>query len=1027
MRLFVLTAIGLLLAPAAALRVFTSLPDPAAHPLYARHTTKPPPLSLYAANKTTLAPGFAAIRGLNSYAPQTWAPLLDLYTNATDAGGLGLANIVWPGYGIVFSPNWIALAQTLAARGLPAVDLGGFVPGGVQDYNVSDAANYTAGAAIMGDSLLGFDMGEQDVRYLWGYAQRSTTLLAPSQRGAFRAAFADFSTNIEQKLAGRLMALSSSVYAVHHWLKSGLYTGAGSETSQSNGNAQLLYAFVRGAAKQYGALWYGQVSIFNAFGVKSYDAASPSPNCTHQGSASPTCGTSLNLMKRLLYTQLAYNPAYFAFEGGLLFTANNSLTPIGLLQQQAKAHFAAAAAAAASAGAASPLGVHAATIAVLLDYEGGWARPCDARPQRYTGATWGGLPWDAADALADAVLDELLPGYRAGTLLRNETGTLAPTPYGDAADVLLSDALLEVLGRYDTVVLAHRLRSGARGDVRARLEAFVAGGGRLLATADSVADLGGLGGVGVGDCAGAPAGTAFALADGSGGSNVTEPLAFTLCALALPPGAEVLASVAGASGAPAAARVALGNGTLVVLAPGGYGMAPQNASAPYACAVDQADSRQAQPFAMVALVRHFLQAALNASAQFDLGGALSWVPARVARGEYLLTVTNPSLAQLPLRVAARAGAGAIASVQALPLPQGEKGALGYVPHGYENVDLGVTTNSTLAGGDTVVLRVVLSGDGAGEVSAGGAGAAAGAAGLAALPPQRQRLLRLGADTLVSLRRAVSARPAFEAAYSGVLIDYSYVWERSEEALAAEGAWLALRNCSVAVDFTAGLTLFPGLRLVNDMGGYYEASMGVVQGVLDKMALLRARHAVLALHGVSEMAPANFSADPRAQAAASVAATLRSLVAYGAARGVALHLRRSSRNDDLAGAGLAAQAAFAAAAGARLAPALAYAANSGDSAGAAAGAFASGAAQLLLLSSAWSAYEGHASESATLAAGGSGGGGGGAGADQCAWLRTVHAQVVSAGGVVVMDAGYASQEEEMADVRALDACLLGVGV
>ena len=79
------------------LRLFTSLPSPRQHPLFARHTTKPPELSLYASNASTLAPGFAAIRGLNGWAPQTWAPLLDLYMNATSAGGLALANIVWPG------------------------------------------------------------------------------------------------------------------------------------------------------------------------------------------------------------------------------------------------------------------------------------------------------------------------------------------------------------------------------------------------------------------------------------------------------------------------------------------------------------------------------------------------------------------------------------------------------------------------------------------------------------------------------------------------------------------------------------------------------------------------------------------------------------------------------------------------------------------------------------------------------------------------------------------------------------------
>lgn len=105
------------------------------------------------------------------------------------------------------------------------------------------------------------------MRYLWGYAAHAV-LPGPAQRFEQLVRFRDFSWNIEYKALGTLSALASTVYGVHHWLKTGLYTLAGAETSQSNGNAQVLYAFVRGAAKQYGTLWFGQVSIFNWFGHK---------------------------------------------------------------------------------------------------------------------------------------------------------------------------------------------------------------------------------------------------------------------------------------------------------------------------------------------------------------------------------------------------------------------------------------------------------------------------------------------------------------------------------------------------------------------------------------------------------------------------------------------------------------------------------------------------------------------------------------------------------------------------------------
>jgi hypothetical protein len=203
-------------------------------------------------------------------APQSdWVATLDANTNASGAGGVGaqgLANIVWPGAGSALASRWPELAALLAARGLPATDLGGFVPGGLQQYDAAAAPNFTAGAAILGDKFLGFDMGEQDVRYLWGYASRTATFAGPTARFERLVAFRDFSDAIEERLARRLGALASSTYGIHHWLKTGFYTNAGAETSQSNGNAQVLYAFVRGAAKQYGTLWYGQVSIHNTFG-----------------------------------------------------------------------------------------------------------------------------------------------------------------------------------------------------------------------------------------------------------------------------------------------------------------------------------------------------------------------------------------------------------------------------------------------------------------------------------------------------------------------------------------------------------------------------------------------------------------------------------------------------------------------------------------------------------------------------------------------------------------------------------------
>ena len=97
------------------------------------------------------------------------------YFNSTADGGYDIANCIWPGYRTVFSPHFPALARLLRERHIPAVDLGGFVPGGRQDFDVNRGVPSQSfldqGRVIMNpvdapeDALyLGLDMGEQDVR-----------------------------------------------------------------------------------------------------------------------------------------------------------------------------------------------------------------------------------------------------------------------------------------------------------------------------------------------------------------------------------------------------------------------------------------------------------------------------------------------------------------------------------------------------------------------------------------------------------------------------------------------------------------------------------------------------------------------------------------------------------------------------------------------------------------------------------------------------------------------------------------------
>ena len=89
-------------------------------------------------------------------------------------------------------------------------------------------------------------------------------------------------------------------------------------------------------------------------------------------------------------------------------------------------------------------GVMHAPVALLLDFFAGWTPPRHLYT-RFVYQVWGGMPYTAGDYLTHGVLGLLYPGYEDASYYRDERGFLAPTPFGDMADCLLSDAPARVL------------------------------------------------------------------------------------------------------------------------------------------------------------------------------------------------------------------------------------------------------------------------------------------------------------------------------------------------------------------------------------------------------------------------------------------------------------------------------------------------------------------------------------------------------------------------------------------------------
>ena len=610
--------------PVAPLRVYARLLEPEEHPDYDRRAVKPPTWATFGhRTRFTCLRRFRIVDGR----AVGFAEDLEAFTRTHDLG-----DVVWPSYEVLFATNLGDVADEIARRGLYLFDIGGYVPGSGtggpwQQFTAPPAALATL-ESTLGERWLGMDIGEQDGRYIGAYAGQQTPASAGrlEQYLNFQRHFARMGDDLGHKHAA-LLALNFG----HYLLKEGTYTLLGAETAQALPNSQVSYAFIRGAGKQYGVPWFGNVSIFNRWGHKDYEAAAGGD------ARGPTLGTSLSLMKRLLYSHILYNCVVVGFESG--WFQGGGLSPIGRIQQAAqrwvRTH--------------GPPGAMHAPVALLLDFSRGWTVPrhMDWSPIY---RTWGNLPYEPGDHLTDAVLDMLYPGYQDSSYFHDESGFLAPTPYGDLADCVLSDAPAWVLDRYPVVIAAGPLQGGR--ELRDKLQAYAERGGHVVITAANLAGL---------------------------------------------PG-----GLAGRTAA-ADATAACGRG-LVTFAASPFGVQPRpRTDEPLR---SQIDVPLPKPYVLDPVLQSRLDRIFRGQQLFRVRGTgLSLVTCRKRAGEYTIGIANNTWREQPFEL--ESCCGPITSLRELPLDQSEKGAVGQTPPGVDAALLGTSDGGTIAGGDIRIFAVTV--------------------------------------------------------------------------------------------------------------------------------------------------------------------------------------------------------------------------------------------------------------------------------------------------------------------------------
>lgn len=867
----------LLVGESAAVKVYPFPMDPRDHPDYTRYFVKHPTQSTFG---NTVQ--FATLRG---FAIDDNSTVVD-YTDALKQYCLdpqtSVGAIIWPTYSLLFTTNFNDVVDAIQSSDLYVTDIWGFVPGSgpgngslwrenfpQQFYPTYDALGYLESS--LGEKWLGMDVGEQDGRYIGGYSDQMTP--SSSSRQDQYINFRDYSRGMEDILGPKLVALISLTYP-HYMIRSGLYTMVGAEAAQALPNSQVFYAFVRGAGKQYGVLWFGNVSVYNRFGYKTYPAAFKHVSetvsdllaeksksgvqyeCTSQNDGGPTCGTSLNLMKRLMYAHIMYGSSYVSFESGWFLGSTTTFSPIGHIQYGAKQFI----------EREGPQGVHSATMALFLDFFTGLCPP----RHLYTGnhyRSWGNLPYSEGDYLADNVLRLVYPQYQDSSYFHDETGFSSPTPYGDSLDVLLSDAASWLLAEYDTIIVASNITGSL--EVKENLEDFVFNNkGNLVITAGNLAQFsGGLLGISTKLlCVTFSAGEKVYLPNKT---VVTEPNGMCVCDLSFPSNSSTIARLG--DGTPLAVQLTFGTGGSLTVLATPFGLSSSVVSVPE----DKIDVSYDTPYPLLEHVQWVINNVLTNAALFTSSSNLSIAPAYRDINVFNVLVTNPELKEQPFVLLSPQGVVTI--IREILLDQSEKGQVGYLPDGYSGTDIGNSTDTTIAGGDTRLFVVSLS-----------------SSNIQLLPKSTPKPRPVGIALHLhrvkySIRNEVLLRPTFFQHYDSVVVDCSYISGTDTALLMDERNWLKQQNITIYVDGSSSIDLFPHLRMVNNSFIAFNASMQYFLNLIAKMAVLGSHDVILSLHRVPENYITLF------ETLSSFNDTLRFLLGQAMTLGINVHIRDTLKN------------------------------------------------------------------------------------------------------------------------------------
>ena len=780
---------------------------PEAYPLYSRRHTR-------AVTREQLGDQirFVALRGFDTDAAGNLVNIsetLDAYTRE-----FPLCDIIWPVYPTLFAPNFAELTAEAEKRGLYMFDFWGYVPGSNPDWNMDggkyvppeDGNNiwgeYTPPEEAyrllenMGKYFIGFDNGEQDGRYIGSYAP----MMCPASDSR-RRLYQNFQAHFE-KLEGHMrnnIALLASLNFLHSFAKEGNTSILGAETAQALPNVNFWFSYIRGAGKQYGLLWFGDASIWNRWGWKCYDREARS-TCYEE--CGPECGTSLSLLRRLLYLEYLYGSDILGFESGWFLEPGHllpagfyrqgpkhQLSPVGMIQEDLRRFI----------GEHPERGALYTPVCLYLDFYNGFAPPRHLYTKEIY-RVWGNHPYERGDYQLHAMFSLLCPGYEDSGFFRNEKGFMTATPHGDIADVIFSDTEAGVLDQYELVIACGEGRLDAESQLK--LLRFAENGGTVLLF----------------------------------GNKLDGLRPELLC------GEGDAAAALRGDGTPLVREKPAGCGRILNMLDDGL---EQSADPTDYLPGNEENRRIVQPYRFTREAEACLAGLLD---EYRIIGpdnpALGYAVNELAPDRFLLAVYNPRFSEEAFSITGSAAASAVKSVQEWEIPDLPRDTPGYYPP----KDSLTAEQPCRTEGDYTVppmgMRIF-------EVKTERPAVEEKPEIVFAkkeLPP-----VYVSLSPAPTIQDAYLDIPWFENYFAGIKLDARYLEQHDPAFLEREGAYLRRRGCGVILDFTPMLNHYPDLSLIRNIPGRTEESIARIRAVLEKGKFYGCSKAILSLHRNAENA------------------------------------------------------------------------------------------------------------------------------------------------------------------------------